>query len=183
MTNIRPFEFQRPKLAESAWVDETAVVIGDVHIASQASIWPMSVLRGDARQIRIGARSNIQDGSILHDTLSIPSSRPLTIGEDVTVGHQSILHGCEIADNCFIGMGSLILDGAVLEEGVMLAAGSLVPKERSLKGGYLWLGRPARQVRELTDKEVDIMANTAEHYVQLALRHQRSLLRGEKAVC
>ncbi|MEJ2608748.1 MAG: gamma carbonic anhydrase family protein [Candidatus Thiodiazotropha sp.] len=185
MTNIRPFEFHRPKLAESAWIDETALLIGDVHIESQASIWPMSVLRGDARQIRIGARSNIQDGSVLHsshDSIYKPGGRPLIIGEGVTVGHQSMLHGCEIANNCFIGMGSMILDGAVLQEGMMLGAGSLVPEGRCLESGYLWLGRPARRVRVLTDKELEIMTYTVEHYVRLAVRHQRGVLREKRVV-
>ena len=175
MTNIRPFESHRPQVAGDAWIDSTALVIGDVHIASQASIWPMSVLRGDVHRIRIGARSNIQDGSVLHvshDSFYLPGGRSLTLGEGVTVGHRVLLHGCEIADSCFIGMGSTILDGAVLEEGAMLGAGSLVPQGRRLEGGYLWLGRPARRVRELTDQELEIIGYTAEHYMRLAERHR-----------
>ncbi|MBV2120116.1 MAG: gamma carbonic anhydrase family protein [Candidatus Thiodiazotropha taylori] len=174
MTNIRPFESHQPEIANDAWVDETAVVIGNVHIASQASIWPMSVVRGDVHKIEIGARSNIQDGSVMHvshDSYYLPGGRSLVIGEGVTVGHRVLLHGCEIADDCFIGMGSTILDGAVLQQGAMLGAGSLVPQGRTLEGGYLWLGRPAKRVRVLTEKEREIIAYTAEHYVKLAQRH------------
>jgi carbonic anhydrase/acetyltransferase-like protein (isoleucine patch superfamily) len=174
MTNIRTFESHQPKVAGDAWIDKTAVVIGDVHIASQTSIWPMCVIRGDVHRIDIGARSNIQDASVLHvshDSHYLPGGRSLTIGDGVTVGHRVLLHGCEIADNCFVGMGSTILDGAVLEEGAMLGAGSLVPQGRTLEGGYLWLGHPARRVRVLTEQEQEIISYTAQHYVRLAGRH------------
>ncbi len=177
MPNIRPFETHVPRIAGDAWVDETAVVIGDVHIASQASVWPMCVIRGDVHKIRIGARSNIQDGSVLHvshDSHYLPGGRPLIIGEGVTVGHRVMLHGCELADGCFIGMDSTILDGAVLEPGAMLGAGSLVPQGRRLEGGYLWLGRPARRVRVLSEREKEIIGYTSEHYVRLAQRHADS---------
>ncbi|MET0089006.1 MAG: gamma carbonic anhydrase family protein [Candidatus Thiodiazotropha sp.] len=177
MSNIRPFETHVPRIEDDAWVDETAVVIGDVHIASQASVWPMCVIRGDVHRIRIGARTNIQDGSVLHvshDSYYLPGGRPLTIGEGVTVGHRVMLHGCEIADGCFIGMNSTILDGAVLESGAMLGAGSLVPQGRRLEGGYLWLGRPARRVRALSEKEKEIIDYTAGHYVRLSERYEAS---------
>jgi carbonic anhydrase/acetyltransferase-like protein (isoleucine patch superfamily) len=137
----------------------------------------MCVIRGDVHQIRIGQRSNIQDCSVLHvshDSHYLPGGRPLLIGDGVTVGHKVMLHGCEIADSCFIGMGSTILDGAVLEPYCMLGAGSLVPQGRRLEGGYLWLGRPARRVRVLSDKEREIIEYTAGHYVRLAQRHAGS---------
>jgi carbonic anhydrase/acetyltransferase-like protein (isoleucine patch superfamily) len=175
MTNLLTFETHQPKVADDAWIDNTALIIGDVHIASQASIWPMSVIRGDVHRIEIGAKSNIQDGSVLHvshDSYYLPGGRPLSIGEGVTVGHKVLLHGCEIGNNCFIGMDSTILDGAVLEKGVMLGAGSLVTQGRALEGGYLWMGRPARRVRALSDKEKEIIAYTAEHYVRLAERYR-----------
>jgi carbonic anhydrase/acetyltransferase-like protein (isoleucine patch superfamily) len=177
MSNIRPFETHVPRIEQDAWVDETAVVIGDVHIASQASVWPMCVIRGDVHRIRIGARTNIQDGSVLHvshDSYYLPGGRPLIIGEGVTVGHRVMLHGCEIADGCFIGMDSTILDGAVLEPGAMLGAGSLVPQGRRLEGGYLWLGRPARRVRVLSEQEKEIIGYTSGHYVRLMERHAAS---------
>jgi carbonic anhydrase/acetyltransferase-like protein (isoleucine patch superfamily) len=175
MSNIRHFESSHPEIATDAWVDGTAVVIGDVSIASQSSIWPMCVIRGDVHHIRIGQRSNIQDGSVLHvshDSRYLPGGRPLIIGDGVTVGHRAMLHGCEIADGCFIGMGSTILDGAVLEPAVMIGAGSLVPQGQRLQGGYLWLGRPVRRLRILSDRELEIIDYTAKHYVELMRRHQ-----------
>ncbi len=175
MSNIRHFESFHPEIATDAWVDNTAVVIGDVSIASQSSIWPMCVIRGDVHHIRIGQRSNIQDGSVLHvshDSRYLPGGRPLSIGDGVTVGHRAMLHGCEIADGCFIGMGSTILDGAVLEPAVMIGAGSLVPQGQRLQGGYLWLGRPVRRLRILSDTELEIIDYTAQHYVELMRRHQ-----------
>lgn len=175
MSNIRRFESAYPEIASDAWVDDSAVVIGNVSIASQSSIWPMCVLRGDVHHIQIGRGSNIQDGSVLHvshDSRYLPGGRPLVIGNGVTVGHQVLLHGCDIADGCFIGMGSTILDGAVLEPAVMLGAGSLVPQGKTLQGGYLWLGRPVRRVRQLTDQELETMEYTTAHYVQLMLRHR-----------
>ena len=175
MSNIRPFESIQPEIDSEAWIDETAVVIGNVSIASQSSVWPMCVIRGDVNRIRIGQRTNVQDGSVLHvshDSHYLPGGRPMLIGDDVTVGHRVMLHGCEIADGCFIGMGSTILDGAVLEPSVMLGAGSLVPQGKRLQGGYLWLGRPARRVRALTDQELEIMRYTAGHYVRLMQRYR-----------
>ncbi|MBW9264312.1 MAG: gamma carbonic anhydrase family protein [Candidatus Thiodiazotropha sp. (ex. Lucinisca nassula)] len=175
MSKLRRFETNYPDIAVDAYVDEHAIVIGDVTIASQSSVWPMCVIRGDVHRISIGARSNIQDGSILHvshDSFYQPGGSPLIIGEGVTVGHKVLLHGCEVADNCFIGMGSIILDGAVIESLTMLGAGSLVPQGKRLEGGYLWLGQPARRVRPLSDREKEIMLYNAEHYVKLAQRHR-----------
>lgn len=175
MSKLRRFETNYPDIAEDAYVDEHAIVIGDVTIASHSSVWPMCVIRGDVHRIRIGARSNIQDGSILHvshDSFYQPGGSPLIIGEGVTVGHKVLLHGCEVADNCFIGMGSIILDGAVIESLTMLGAGSLVSQGKKLEGGYLWLGQPARRVRPLSDREKEIMLYNAEHYVKLAQRHR-----------
>ncbi len=135
----------------------------------------MCVIRGDVHRISIGRRTNIQDGSVLHvshDSHYLPGGRPLRIGDGVTVGHRVMLHGCEIADGCFIGMGSTILDGALLEPSVMLGAGSLVPQGKRLQGGYLWLGRPVRRVRALSEQELEIIDYTARHYVKLMQRHQ-----------
>ncbi len=175
MINIRTFESNIPKIADDAWIDDTAVVIGDVQIGSHSSVWPMSVIRGDVQQIRIGTQSNIQDGCIMHvshDSQYLPGGRPLVLGNRVTVGHKAILHGCEIADGCFIGMGCTILDGAILESNTMLGAGSLVASGKRLEGGYLWLGAPARRIRPLTDKELDYICYSAEHYQRLAHRHR-----------
>jgi carbonic anhydrase/acetyltransferase-like protein (isoleucine patch superfamily) len=175
MSNIRPFEAAYPEIASDAWIDETAVIIGDVSIASQSSVWPMCVVRGDVNHIRIGQRSNIQDGSVLHvshDSYYMPGGAPLIIGDDVTVGHRVTLHGCEIGNASLIGMGSTILDGAVLEPGLMVGAGSLVPQGKRLEGGYLWLGRPVRRIRPLSEEEIEIMHYTAQHYVRLVLRYR-----------
>jgi carbonic anhydrase/acetyltransferase-like protein (isoleucine patch superfamily) len=175
MSNIRYFENACPEIATDAWIDETAVIIGDVSIASQSSIWPMCVVRGDVHHIRIGERTNIQDGSVLHvshDSYYMPGGAPLVIGDGVTVGHRVMLHGCEIGNGSLIGMGSTILDGAVLEPGLMIGAGSLVPQGKLLQGGYLWLGRPVRRIRPLTDDELEIIDYTAGHYVRLVARYR-----------
>jgi carbonic anhydrase/acetyltransferase-like protein (isoleucine patch superfamily) len=175
MLNIRSFESTTPSIADDAWIDDSAVVIGDVHIASLSSVWPMTVIRGDVNQIRIGSATNIQDGCILHvshDSYYLPAGRSLTLGNRVTVGHKAILHGCEIADACLIGMGCTILDGAVLGPYTMLGAGSLVTSGKQLEGGYLWLGSPARKLRPLSDQELAYLDYSAEHYVRLAQRHR-----------
>lgn len=173
---IREFEFARPALQPGAWVDSSALVIGDVCLGADSSVWPMSVLRGDVQRIQIGARSNIQDGSVLHVTHDGPFSpggRALRIGEEVSVGHKAMLHACEIGDRCLVGMGSIVLDGAVLQEEVMLGAGSLVPGGMVLDGGYLWFGAPVRRIRALSDEERAFLAYSAAHYVRLKERHQR----------
>lgn len=173
--NIRSFESKTPFVPADAWVDESAVIIGDVQLGPASSIWPMCVIRGDVHQVRIGTQTNIQDACVLHvshDSQYLPGGRPLLVGDRVTVGHKAILHGCEIADGCFIGMGSTILDGAVLLPKTMLGAGSLVPSGRRLEGGYLWLGTPARRVRPLTEKELEYIDYSASHYVRLARRHR-----------
>jgi carbonic anhydrase/acetyltransferase-like protein (isoleucine patch superfamily) len=174
---IKVFENHEPVIAASAWIDETAVVIGDVHIGDASSVWPLAVARGDIHSIRIGDRTNIQDGSILHvthDSEYSPAGFALQLGNDITIGHQVVLHGCTIHDKCLVGMGSVVMDGAVLDEGVMLGAGSLVTPGQELHGGYLWHGRPARQVRQLTDREKEYLIYAAAHYVRLADRYRRA---------
>jgi carbonic anhydrase/acetyltransferase-like protein (isoleucine patch superfamily) len=171
---IRSFEKHAPDIHASAWVDATALVLGDVTIGADSSVWPMTVVRGDIHRIEIGARTNIQDGSVLHvthDSRFVPGGRPLVVGDGVTVGHRVVLHACTIGDGCLIGMGSVVMDGAVVEAGVLLGAGSLVTPGKHLEGGYLWQGSPARRVRELTDQERAYLAYSAEHYVRLKNRH------------
>ncbi|TNG01915.1 MAG: gamma carbonic anhydrase family protein [Gammaproteobacteria bacterium] len=146
-------------------------------MGADSSIWPMSVARGDINSIRIGERTNIQDGSILHVTHDgpyKPGGSPLIIGNDVTVGHHVTLHACTVEDLCLIGMGSIILDDAVIRHGAMLGAGSLVNPGKEIEGGYLWLGRPARRVRELSDREKAYLEYSARHYVKLKDRHKAS---------
>lgn len=168
--NIRNYKDAQPQLAATTYVDEAAVVIGDVIIGEDSSVWPMAVLRGDVNHIRIGARTSIQDGSVLHVTHpheAVPEGHPLIIGNDVTVGHNVTLHGCTIHDRCLVGMGSTVLDGAVLEEGVLLGAGSLVPPGKTLEGGYLWIGSPVKRARPLTEAEIAWFGYSANHYVKL----------------
>jgi carbonic anhydrase/acetyltransferase-like protein (isoleucine patch superfamily) len=172
---IRDFENSTPRIAESAYVDPSAVVIGDVSIAEDASLWPMAVARGDVNSIVIGARTNIQDGTILHVSHASefePGGFPLNIGADICVGHQVILHGCTVEDRCLIGMAATVMDGAILHSGVLLAAGSLVPPGQELEGGYLWVGSPARKMRPLRDQERAFIEYLAKHYVKLKNRHQ-----------
>ncbi len=171
---MRDFEYKTPDLGHGAYVDATALVIGDVTLGEDASIWPMTVARGDIHTITIGTRTNIQDGSILHvthDSEYNPGGNPLVIGADVTVGHRVILHGCTVGNGCLIGMGSVIMDGAILCPRLILGAGSLVPPGKELDGGYLWVGRPAKRVRPLTEQEFTQLEYLAAHYVRLKNRH------------
>lgn len=174
--SVRAFKGVTPSIASSAYVDEQSAVIGDVMIGEESSIWPMAVIRGDVNHIRIGDLTNIQDGSVLHVTHAHPAAPkggyPLVIGNEVTVGHNVTLHGCTIGDRCLIGMGSTVLDGARLEEGVLLGAGSLVPPNKVLQGGFLWLGNPAKQIRPLSDEEREWFSYSARHYAKLAAAYR-----------
>ncbi|QIT53897.1 gamma carbonic anhydrase family protein [Aquisalimonas sp. 2447] len=172
---IRTFETYRPKVADSAWVDATALVIGEVELGEDASVWPMTVVRGDVNWIRVGPRTNIQDGSVVHVAHAggmNPTGYPTVIGADVTVGHKAIVHACTIEDACLIGMGATIMDGAVLGAESMLGAGALVPPGKELPGGYLYVGSPAKAVRELTEDERDFLRYSAAHYVKVKDRHR-----------
>lgn len=172
---IRNFETHIPRIAESAYIDPTALVIGDVEIGANVSLWPQVVVRGDIHFIKIGDNTNIQDGSVLHvshDSEFAPGGFPLVIGRGVTVGHMVVLHGCTIEDNCLIGMGSMVMDGACVQVGSMLGAGSLVAPGKIIEGGFLWHGRPARRVRPLTEDEQRYLKYSAEHYVRLQNRHR-----------
>lgn len=173
--SVRSFKGIQPQIAASAYVDESAVVIGDVVIGEDSSIWPMAVVRGDVNYIRIGKRSNVQDGSVLHVTHAhdgAPGGFPLLIGDEVIIGHNVTLHGCTIGNRCLIGMGSTVLDGATLEEGVLLAAGSLVPPGKTLEGGFVWLGNPVKKGRPLTQSEWDWFSYSAAHYAGLKEEHR-----------
>ena len=172
--SVRPFEGNHPRLGAGAYVAPEAVVIGDVTLGEDSSIWPMTVVRGDINRVVIGARTNIQDASVLHVTHAgphNPEGHALLVGEEVTVGHQVTLHGCTVHDHCLIGMGSTVMDGAVIHPQVVLGAGSLVTPGKELTSGFLWLGRPARRVRPLSADEVDYLRYSAAHYVQLKARH------------
>lgn len=172
--SIRAFEEHQPLISNNAFVDESAVVIGNVHIGEDSSIWPMAVIRGDIHQIRIGKRSSIQDASVVHVTHDgpfNPGGFPCTIGDDVTVGHKVMLHGCTIHDRVLIGMGATVMDGAVVESEVILGAGSLVPPGKTLQSGYLYVGSPARQARPLTEQERSFFTYTANKYRELKDRY------------
>ena len=175
---IRKFENSQPQIHKTAYIDDMALVSGDVRLGEGSSVWPMAVIRGDINKIRIGKRSNIQDGSILHVTHASKYSSnegfPLTIGDDVTVGHNAVLHACTIHNRCLIGMGAIVLDGAVIEEEVFVGAGSLVPPNKVLESGYLWLGNPVRKVRKLKEEEIEFLSYSAKHYVKLAQRTRES---------
>lgn len=172
--NIRPYGEHIPKLAARAYVDPAAVVIGKVTLAEDVSIWPMTVVRGDVNTISIGARSNIQDASVLHVTHDGPYSKggiPLVIGADVTVGHRVTLHACTVGDFCLVGMSATVMDGAVLENEVLLAAGSLVPPGKRLEGRSLYRGSPVERVRDLSEREIEMLHYSAAHYVRLKDRY------------
>ena len=178
MSHLRTFEEHTPVIDAEAWLDPLCLVIGDVHIGADSSVWPGTVVRGDIHRIRIGRETNIQDGSVLHishDGPFMPGGSPLTIGDRVTVGHKAVLHGCEVQDECLIGMGAVVMDKAVVESGVMIGAGSLVPPGKTLASGYLYTGSPVRQARPLSRREKEYFAYSAAYYVELARRHRKAL--------
>jgi carbonic anhydrase/acetyltransferase-like protein (isoleucine patch superfamily) len=159
-----------PTLGARVYVDPQATVIGRVVLGDDVSVWPMAVLRGDVNSIAVGARSSVQDGSVLHVTHDGPYSpggQALVVGEDVTIGHRAILHACTIGSRCLIGMGAILLDGVLVEDEVLIGAGSVVPPRKRLPSRTLWVGNPARQVRALTDREVDSLKYSAAHYVRV----------------
>lgn len=167
---IRPYRGVLPRLGERVYVDPSAQLIGDVELGDDASLWPVAVVRGDVNRIRIGARTNVQDGSVLHVTHDGPYSpggADLRIGDDVTIGHGVILHACRIGNRCLIGMGARVLDEAVIEDDVFIAAGSLVSPNKRLVSGFLYRGSPAQQVRALTEREIAQLKYSAEHYVRI----------------
>lgn len=167
---IHAFRNQHPKLGQAVFIDPSAVVIGDVELGDDVSIWPGAVVRGDMHCIRIGARTSVQDGVVLHITHASdynPDGYPLTIGSDVTIGHQACLHGCTIGNEVLIGIGATVLDGAVVEDQVVIGAGSLVPPGKRLESGYLYVGSPARQKRSLSDNELSYFRYSAANYVKL----------------
>ncbi|MEW5942510.1 MAG: gamma carbonic anhydrase family protein [Pseudomonadota bacterium] len=169
-SNATPYQGIYPRIDASAFLHPSAQVIGDVWIGENSSVWCGAAIRGDVNNIRIGDDTNIQDLSVLHvshKTADNPAGAPLVIGSRVTVGHRVILHGCEIGDECLIGMGAIVMDGAVLEPHVLLGAGSLVPEGKRLQGGFLYLGSPVKQVRPLKPEEIAYFAYSAGHYVRL----------------
>ena len=171
-----PFRFAEaaPRCGVRVFIDPQAHVSGAVELGDDASVWPMAVVRGDVNRITVGARSNVQDNSVLHVTHESawqPDGMPLIIGEDVTIGHAAILHACTVGDRCLVGMGSIVMDGAVVEPDSMIAAGALVPPGKTVRSGTLWRGNPARFARDLTESEIEYLLYSARHYVRLKDRY------------
>lgn len=168
--SIRSYKTILPTLGKHCYLDESAVVVGNVKCEDDVSIWPLVAARGDVNHIRIGARTNIQDGTVLHVTRissTYPLGFPLIIGADVTVGHKCMLHGCTLGDRILVGMGAIIMDGVTVEDDVFIGAGTLVPPNKTLKSGFLYKGNPAQQARPLNQSEIDFIKQSAINYVQL----------------
>ncbi len=171
MNLTRPYLGVLPTLGARIYIDPAASVIGDVVLGDDVSIWPGTVVRGDVNFIRIGARTNIQDGTVVHVSHDGPHARlggfATVIGEDVTIGHKAIIHACRIEDAALIGMGAIVLDGAVIEKHGFVGAGALVAPGKLVGAGELWLGNPARMVRKLSDAEIEGLYYSAQHYMRL----------------
>ncbi|NQY48110.1 MAG: gamma carbonic anhydrase family protein [Colwellia sp.] len=170
ITNIRPYKGILPSLGSDIYIDNSAILVGDISLADDVSIWPLVAARGDVNTITIGSRTNIQDGSVLHVTRKSPSNpqgNPLVIGDDVTVGHKCMLHGCQLGNRILVGMGAIIMDGVVVEDDVFIGAGSLVPPNKTLVSGYLYVGNPVKQVRPLKESEANFLKQSAINYVEL----------------
>ncbi|WP_105902920.1 gamma carbonic anhydrase family protein [Vibrio gangliei] len=168
MNNIRSYKGITPQLGNKVYIDDSSVLVGDIKIGDNSSVWPLVAARGDVNHIHIGERTNIQDGSILHVThknADNPVGFPLIIGNDVTVGHKVMLHGCTIHDRVLVGMGAIVLDGAIIESDVMIGAGSLVPPNKTLESGYLYIGSPVKQARPLNEAEKAFLLKSADNYV------------------
>jgi carbonic anhydrase/acetyltransferase-like protein (isoleucine patch superfamily) len=167
---VRHFNGILPKIGHSVYIDDSAVVIGNVTLGDNVSIWPTTVVRGDVEGITIGDDTNVQDGSVLHVThygKFTDKGYPLAVGKGVTIGHRAIVHACSVGDYCLVGMGAIIMDDAVLEDYVMLGAGSLVPSGKVLESGHLYVGSPVKQVRALSDQEREFLEYSSQHYVEL----------------
>ncbi len=169
-SSLRAYQNKAPSLGNNIYVDESAVLVGDISLADDVSIWPLVAARGDVNTIKIGARTNIQDGTVLHVTRKSnqhPNGYPLVIGDDVTVGHKCMLHGCILGDRILVGMGAIIMDGATVESDVFIGAGALVPPNKTLASGYLYVGNPVKQIRPLTEAESAFLKLSALNYVEL----------------
>ncbi len=168
--NFTNYGSRKPQIAQSAYIDPKASVTGKVTIGENSSMWAMSTARGDVNSISIGIATNIQEGTVLHVTHEdgySPKAVPLIIGNGVTVGHNVTLHSCTVEDYSLIGIGSIVLDGAIVQKNSLIAAGSLVPPGKIIEGGFLWLGNPAKKIRELTPKEIEFFTYSSEIYVKL----------------
>ncbi|KJG35621.1 anhydrase [Photobacterium angustum] len=169
-SSLRSYKNIHPTLGNNVYVDPSCVLVGDIRCDDDSSIWPLVAARGDVNYINIGKRTNIQDGTVLHVSRiseDNPKGFPLIIGDDVTVGHKAMLHGCQIGHRVLVGMGAIILDGAIIEDDVIIGAGSLVPPNKRLVSGFLYVGSPVKQTRPLTEKEKAFLPRSANNYVIL----------------
>lgn len=168
---VRSFNGITPKLGKGVYIDPAATVIGDVELGEDVSVWPGAVVRGDMHYIRVGNRSNVQDNAVLHITHASekynPDGFPLNIGEDVIIGHSAVLHGCTVKDRVLIGIGAIINDGATIESEVMVGAGAVVPPGKTLESGYVYVGNPVKQLRELSEKERAFLGYSPQNYIKL----------------
>jgi carbonic anhydrase/acetyltransferase-like protein (isoleucine patch superfamily) len=172
--NVRGFQGKQPSIGQRVFIDPTAVVLGQVVLGDDVSIWPHVAIRGDMHRIRVGPRTSVQDGSVLHITHAgpfNPEGWPLDIGCDVTIGHRVTLHGCTVGDRVLVGMSATVMDGAVIQDEVVIAAGALVTPGKRLRSGYLYAGSPAREVRTLSEKELSYFIYSANNYVKLKELH------------
>lgn len=168
--SVRSFEEYSPQISNQVFIDKTALIIGQVNIGDDSSIWPMTIIRGDMHSINIGKRTSIQDGSVLHITHAGPFNEngwPLTVGDDCTIAHSVTLHGCTIGNQVLVGMGSIIMDGAIVEDKVVIGANTLVPPGKKLKSGFLYTGSPAKEVRALSEKELEYFCYASNNYRKL----------------
>jgi carbonic anhydrase/acetyltransferase-like protein (isoleucine patch superfamily) len=173
-TSLRSFHGRTPTIGQRVLIDPTAVVLGEVTLEDDVSVWPQVAVRGDMHRIRVGARTSIQDGSVLHITHAgpyNPSGWPLHIGCDVTIGHRATLHGCTVGNRVLVGMSATVMDGAEVEDDVVIAAGALITPGKRLRSGFLYAGSPAREVRLLSEKELNYFTYSANNYVRLKDQH------------
>ena len=177
-STLRSFQGTSPRVGERVLIDPSAVVLGDVVLGDDVSVWPQASVRGDVHRIRVGDRTSVQDGCVLHVTHAGPYNRdgwPLEIGSDVTIGHGAILHGCTIGDRVLVGMGATVMDGAIVEDEVVIAAGALVTPGKLLQSGRLYGGSPAREMRVLSEREIEYFCYSAANYVKLKDQHLAEL--------
>ncbi|WP_370980495.1 gamma carbonic anhydrase family protein [Agaribacterium sp. ZY112] len=173
---VRNFAGSSPQIEASVFVDKSAVIIGDVEIGADSSVWPCAVVRGDMHYVRIGERVSVQDNAVLHITHASdynPEGHPLIIGDDVTIGHGACLHGCTVGSRVLIGINSTVLDGALVPDEVVVAAGALVPPGKQLESGYLYVGSPCKKARALSEKELSFFRYSASNYVEIKNKYMQ----------
>ena len=172
-----------PTLGNSVYIDQSAVILGDITLGDDVSIWPLVAARGDVNFIKIGNRTNIQDGTVLHVTrrsAKLPDGYCLTIGDDVTVGHKCMLHGCRLGNRILVGMGAIVMDNVDVEDDVIIGAGSLVPPNKHLESGYMYVGSPVKRARKLREDELEFLKKSAGYYVDLKNEYLEEVANSEE---